>query len=158
MATDKETRVVQDVCPTEQLFLSKITGDCLWNFSLLKVCMHLISNFTCKDTDFRVVALKFSQLNLKRPYWENLCFFFISIRACVENLHTKNCIKNLMVIMPSYFYKDIKDKTWNSSVKNAILVTSQTYKLPPLREKCPNTEFFLVRIFLHSDWIGRFTE
>ena len=60
--------------------------------------------------------------------------------------------------MPSYFYKDIKDKTWNSSVKNAILVTSQTYKLPPLREKYPNTEFFLVRIFLHSDWIGRFTE
>ena len=24
-----------------------------------------------------------------------------------------------------------------------------------LREKCPNTEFFLVRIFLHSDWIRR---
>ena len=23
----------------------------------------------------------------------------------------------------------------------------------PLREKCPNTEFFLVRIFPHSDWI-----
>ena len=22
-----------------------------------------------------------------------------------------------------------------------------------LREKCPNTEFFLVRIFLYSDWI-----
>ena len=27
----------------------------------------------------------------------------------------------------------------------------------PLREKCPNTEFFLVRIFLHSDWIRRDT-
>ena len=26
-----------------------------------------------------------------------------------------------------------------------------------LREKCPNTEFFLVRIFLYSDWIRRFT-
>ena len=26
-----------------------------------------------------------------------------------------------------------------------------------LREKCPNTELFLVRIFLHSDWIRRFT-
>ena len=23
-----------------------------------------------------------------------------------------------------------------------------------MREKCPNTEFFLVRIFPHSDWIG----
>ena len=27
----------------------------------------------------------------------------------------------------------------------------------PLREKCPNMELFLVRIFLHSDWIWRFT-
>ena len=26
-----------------------------------------------------------------------------------------------------------------------------------LREKFPDTEFFLVRIFLHSDWIRRFT-
>ena len=26
-----------------------------------------------------------------------------------------------------------------------------------MREKCPNTEFFLVRIFLHSHWIQRFT-
>ena len=26
-----------------------------------------------------------------------------------------------------------------------------------LREKSPNTEFFLVRIFAHSDWIRRFT-
>ena len=24
----------------------------------------------------------------------------------------------------------------------------------PLREKCPNTEFFLVHIFLYSDWYG----
>ena len=28
----------------------------------------------------------------------------------------------------------------------------------PLREKCPNTEFFLVRIFPHLDWIRRDTE
>ena len=27
-----------------------------------------------------------------------------------------------------------------------------------LREKCPNKEFFLVRIFSYSDWIQRFTE
>ena len=26
-----------------------------------------------------------------------------------------------------------------------------------LREKCPNTEFFLVRVFPHSDWIRRDT-
>ena len=28
-----------------------------------------------------------------------------------------------------------------------------TKSYPTLREKCPNTEFFLVRIFPHSDWI-----
>ena len=27
-----------------------------------------------------------------------------------------------------------------------------------LREKCPNMELFLVRIFLYSDWIRRCTE
>ena len=26
-----------------------------------------------------------------------------------------------------------------------------------LREKCPNAEFFLARIFLYLDWIRRFT-
>ena len=31
--------------------------------------------------------------------------------------------------MPSSLYKDIKDKTWNSSVKKTILVTLQAYKL-----------------------------
>ena len=33
---------------------------------------------------------------------------------------------------------------------------SKTY-LVSLREMCPNTELFLVRIFLYSDWIRRFT-
>ena len=31
------------------------------------------------------------------------------------------------------------------------------FSLFSLREKCPNTEFFLVRIFLYSDWIRRFS-
>ena len=31
-------------------------------------------------------------------------------------------------------------------------------RYPTLREKCPNTEFFLVRIFPYSDWIRRDTE
>ena len=30
--------------------------------------------------------------------------------------------------------------------------------MPTLREKCPNTELFLVRIFPHSDWIRRGTK
>ena len=31
------------------------------------------------------------------------------------------------------------------------------YYFVPLREKCRNTELFLVHIFLYSDWIRRFT-
>ena len=31
------------------------------------------------------------------------------------------------------------------------------HSISTLREKCPNTEFFLVSIFLYSDWILRFT-
>ena len=54
----------------------------------------------------------------------SILLYFISIKAWTENLHIKNCIKNLMVVMPSYFYKDNKYRTWISSVKKAILVTS----------------------------------
>ena len=32
------------------------------------------------------------------------------------------------------------------------------YELHTLREKCPNTEFFLVRIFLYLDWIQENTD
>ena len=34
----------------------------------------------------------------------------------------------------------------------------QNCRYVTLREKCPNTEFFLVRIFLHSNWIRRDAE
>ena len=43
---------------------------------------------------------------------------------------------------------------WEFNYRNkAFLIWSS----PALREKCPDTEFFLVHIFLHSDWIRRFT-
>ena len=41
----------------------------------------------------------------------SILFYFISIRAWVKNLRIKNCIKNLMVVMSSYFYKENKHKT-----------------------------------------------
>ena len=39
-----------------------------------------------------------------------------------------------------------------------VLVTFWSIKKDVLREKCPNTEYFLVCIFLHSDWIRRDTK
>ena len=40
---------------------------------------------------------------------------------------------------------------------NHLAISQQLPRLliPPLREMCPNTEFLLVRIFRHSDWIRR---
>ena len=40
---------------------------------------------------------------------------------------------------------------------NFLFRNRPKYLLLSLREKCPNKEFFLVRIFLHSDWILRFS-
>ena len=56
LATDKGTNIVQNISLTEQPFLSKITTDSLWNFSFFEVCMHLISNFTRKDTIFKRIS------------------------------------------------------------------------------------------------------
>ena len=38
-------------------------------------------------------------------------------------------------------------------VKHMINISQ--YSLQALRKKCPNTELFLVRIFMYSDWIWR---
>ena len=73
--------------------------------------------------EYRVVAIKSFSIELKETIMhryskkgvsqilEELMLYFISTRAWVENLHIKNCIKNLMGIMLSYFYKVIKYKT-----------------------------------------------
>ena len=59
-----------------------------------------------------------------------------------------------------------KSKTYPSSllvhwifykVWRAFYFGVSTSKWKELREKCPNTELFMVRIFLYSDWIRRFT-
>ena len=38
------TNIEQNICLTEQPFLSKATTDSIWNFPFLEVCMHLIVN------------------------------------------------------------------------------------------------------------------
>ena len=38
----------------------------------------------------------------------SVLFYFISILTWVENLHIKNCIKNFMVLMPSFFTRIIR--------------------------------------------------
>ena len=52
-------------------------------------------------------------------------------------------------------FVSISIKLWKSNmiIWNKLFNFIQT----SLREKCPNTEFFRVRIFPHSDWIRRDT-
>ena len=66
---------------------------------------------------------------------------------------TRKCVKNNVIKLSTTSYVISK---WR---QNVIKMASK--ELPSislkLREKCPNTELFLVRIFLHSDWIRRDT-
>ena len=48
----------------------------------------------------------------------------------------------------------------NGNLKLSSVICIATYDesdKETLREKCPNTEFFLIRIYPHSDWIRRET-
>ena len=92
------------------------------------------------------------QFGLHGSLWVTLMLlYFISIRAWAENAHIKNRIKNLMVIMPSYFYKNNKVKT--SLAKRAILVTLQTYK----RHSTFQWSFlcsFSLKFFMNNHFVG----
>ena len=83
----------------------------------LEVCLHLIANFICQDT-IKSFSIELKETIMHRysekgvsEILEELMLYFISTRPWVENLRIKNCIKNLMRIMLSYFYKVIKYKT-----------------------------------------------
>ena len=66
---------------------------------------------------------------------------------------TRNCVKNNVTKLSTTSYVISK---WR---QNVIKMASK--ELPSislkLREKCPNTELFLIRIFPHSNWIRRDT-
>ena len=55
-------------------------------------------------------------------------------------------------------YGPEKLQIWTLSKQWIVYCSVNYMQIPTLREKCPNTEFFLVRIFLYSDQIRDFTE
>ena len=81
---------------------------CIWRPGHSYICplhVHFIFAGVRKFSDFFDFGLHCSlRVSL-------ILLYFISSRAWVEILHIKNCIKDLMVVMPSYFYKDNKYKT-----------------------------------------------
>ena len=62
-----------------------------------------------------------------------------------------------------HWYLNIKSFRVRLAIKPKIITSLSVgtksaqfiYSFLTLREKCPNTELFLIHIFPHSDWIGR---
>ena len=62
----------------------------------------------------------------------------------------KKLLENFLKILEKWTWKLLKLLYW------ARIDFCIEFGLETLREKCPNMEFFLVRIFPHSDWTDRY--
>ena len=92
-----------------------------------------------------------------------------SLVNCVKMLDY-HCVKHATIQVFSYSYFLLQGQNlrfWpytgkHASTKTCALAyfTQYIFKMQnlSLREKCLDTELFLVRIFLYSDWIWRFTQ
>ena len=82
----------------------------------------------------------------------------------LEYVNSKSRLFTLQSIKTAgsvYLFQKLKKKTSHVEILNSFwgnYFFSQTLIWTTLREKCPNTGFFLARIFLHSDWIRRDTK
>ena len=78
----------------------------------------------------------------------SICKYWISVNEDISSLMNRsNKCENVRYRKNQVFCSF----TINSQSKRKKFSTLS------LREKCPNTELFLVRVFLYSDWIRRFT-
>ena len=103
--------------------------------------------------------MEVSYVSLKFPQFNHLC--------SVKNLQKKFMIKLLLANFQKHAWMTDKTiillaSTPPQNFKIGIFVTifNGFYPLtilakPSPREKCPYTEFFLVRFFLYSDWMRR---
>ena len=68
---------------------------------------------------------------------------------------------NVSLTMIMYRNLKLENKATNQPpvfISPLLMREHKDCKTYPVREKCPNTEFFLVRIFLYADLLRRFTE
>ena len=82
---------MQNICLTEESFLNKITTGCFWNLSFLHF-LHLISNFTDKDTIFWNISRSCYGIFLKRSCRSNRTQVFLKkvFSKCWRNLQDNN--------------------------------------------------------------------
>ena len=82
-------------------------------------------------------------------------FFLLENQSKInKNFRTKFCLVNPFI--PKFFIRT-STLVFISVPFLYFLKISEKYQRVSLREKCPNTGFFLVRIFPDSDWIRRDT-
>ena len=84
--------------------------------------------------------LRISSVTFGHIYWKNQPHFL----CCELNIQFKLSKLNFRL-------------TFFNQFCHLFLPVPSTKLYITLHEKCPNTEFFLVRIFLYSDWIRRFS-
>ena len=94
--------------------------------------------------------------------WNFICLLDNVIQ--VKHLR-QNFLWNLTILTVNYFCKKLHFKCltgfWIHLWIMVFSTSTGNYwptrsSILTLREKCPNTEFFLVLIFPHSDWIRRY--
>ena len=100
---------------------------CIWRPGHSYVCplhVHFIFAGVRKFRDFFDFGLHCSlRVSL-------ILLYFISTRAWVENLHIKNCIKNLMIVMPSYFTRTIGTRLCEEGhFSNILKIQTSQYPL-----------------------------
>ena len=100
------------------------------------------------------------QIEKKLPSWYGAVIIHPNYGGC-HNTQMQIFILSLKKIADAKFSvgeKSPPEKSANSRKKSSLTENFPQKTKLPLREKCVNTDFFLVRNFKCSDWIRRFTD
>ena len=89
---------------------------------------------------------------MSRSGWR--CYWNKKLAKFAKHLLTTVTIKLFEAILKNFFEYFLLRLVFDYQILRILEKVTQL----SLREKCPNTEFFLVCIFPHSDWIWRGTE
>ena len=100
-------------------------------------------------------------MSIEKPY---ACIFAISRSCSIESkafdrsMSTRETNLSLCQMIVSnfqllYSWKDVVSTIFFPVSRNEVGEEGTDIRTQALREKCPNTELFLARVFPHSDWI-----
>ena len=129
----------------KHFFLVSLNQICSFGLDLESTCNWLFHFPILNMKD----SFSLTQFNNKQRYFNFLWHY------CCQTSPSPSAYCNLRNISQNIL-QNISQSTlyciWTS------LTVLKRVKVTSLREKCPNTEYFLLRIFSHSDWIWRDTK